>query len=333
MNRGLFSFITSNDFYKKLDKKWVITLDKYHKFWFDLIVNYKQLGDDINTKDLIVNKLRNIEEEVRSHLDKRFIYFICSRKKVRFNLKKKPWTNPLTKYTYIHLLIGRDRIKKRIKVKFIDANSSKSPKIKLNEKFIFIFYENGNTETVPIHEFLDLAKINLGICSNVEYVGYTNEPSRRPTNKSHAGLADILYKISNEDNDFLIYFNTFCVRAMQIESALGINIVAENGLINEINADKEGKIIEKCFISYFDSNLQDNNKKSEEGSLKNNLFMLKSEFNISKIDVYYNQINETDYTLFSSNSVRAMNEHYFSVSLIDDNVVIKRNIKPLISNE
>ncbi|MBN6710452.1 hypothetical protein JFL47_04275 [Haemophilus haemoglobinophilus] len=327
MDRGVFSFITCNDFYKNLDKKWIVTLDKCHKFWFDLIVNPKQFGAEINTKDLIVNKLKEIEKEVHNHLDKRFIYFICSRKKIRFNLNKKIWRNPFTKYTHIPVLIGNGTKKKFIKIKFIDKKSTTQPKIQLTEKFISIFYEEGKAETFPIHEFLDLAKVNLDIYSKVEYVGYTKEPSRRPTNKSHAGLVDILYKISNEDNDFLIYFNTFCVRCIPVEDNIGLTFLINNALSDEVNIDIEGKIIEKSFISYFDSNLQDKNRKGEEGELKRNLLMLKSKFNINEIEFYYEQLNETDYTVFSSDYVKPMNAHYFSVSLVNDNLVIKRNIK------
>lgn len=331
MNRGNFNFLNTNSFYQNADKKWIITLDKCHKFWYDLIVFPNQLNNKINTRTLITQKLKEIEVNVKKHLDKRFIYFICSRTKIRFNIKKWILFNPISKYTYIPILIGKNNVKKYIKVKFIDcANKNKRPKIYLQEKFISIFYHDGNVETFPIHEFLDLSKINLGISNKVEYVGYTNEPSRRPTNGSHTGLSDILYKISNEDNDFLIYFNTFKVRVITDNNNLSLNIIASNAMTNEVNIDTEGKIIEKCFISYFNSNTQDRNRKNEDSYLYNNMENLSSKYKIHSIEIYYDQTEESDYTLFSSSSVVAKQEHYFSVSINNSNIDITRNIEPLL---
>lgn len=331
MNRGLFNFLNSNTTYQNIDKKWIITLDKCHKFWYDLIVYPNQLSEKIDTNLLIRNKLKEIEKSVQNHLDKRFVYFICSRTKVRFNTHKKIWFNPINQYTYIPIIIGKKNTKKYIKVKFIDCtNTKKRPKISLQDKFINIYYHNGNIETFPIHEFLDICKYNLGISNKVEYVGYTNEPSRRPTNGSHSGLRDILYKVSNEDNDFLIYFNTFIVRARTEGNIHGLNILSANAMTDEIDVDTEGKIIEKCFISYFNSENQNRNRKNEDAYLKNNLELLISKYKIHSIDIFYDQTEESDYTLFSSSTITAKHDHYFSISLIDSEIVVTHDIPPIL---
>lgn len=84
-------------------------------------------------------------------------------------------------------------------------------KIDLTDKYITLTDSNGDLTTASVHDFLEGSDINLGISSNVEYVGYTENPHTRPTNGSHTGLSDTLYKVSNEDFDTLIYFNVFKV--------------------------------------------------------------------------------------------------------------------------
>lgn len=132
MNRGNFNFLNTNSFYQNADKKWIITLDECHKFWYDLIVFPNQLNDKINTRTLITQKLKEIELNVKKHLDKRFIYFICSRTKIRFNIKKWILFNPISKYTYIPILIGKIKLRNILKL------NSSIVLIKINvQKFIY----------------------------------------------------------------------------------------------------------------------------------------------------------------------------------------------------
>lgn len=97
MYRGIFSYLSSNDMYNSSEKEWIVELDRYHRYWYDLIVNPSEVAEYFDTRQLIVDYLKKIKKEVEAHLEKRFIYFICSRERVRFNINKKPSYNPFTK--------------------------------------------------------------------------------------------------------------------------------------------------------------------------------------------------------------------------------------------
>jgi hypothetical protein len=326
LNRGFFSSISNNEAYADADKKWTVELQRFHKYWYDLVVNPNEVAEYFDTRNLIVDYLKGLKKAVDQSLEKRFVYFICSRTKVRFNTKKKPFFNPLTKKVKIHILVGKKEKKRSIRCKFFDRELGKftNPKIDLTDKYITITDSNGDLTTASIHDFLDGSNINLGISSNVEYVGYTENPHTRPTNGSHTGLSDTLYKVSNEDCDTLIYFNIFKVITEATSKNSMLNFVIPNSMTDEIGSELEGKVIEKCFIFYFDAINQSRNKKTELSELKNSLVKMAQENKIGSINFYYEFEDVNDYAIFSSSSVKPNYCHRFSVSLESNHVEVKR---------
>jgi len=327
LSRGLFSSIKENDIYKDSDKKWIVELQRYYRYWYDLIVNPDEVAEGFDTRKLIVNYLKVIKKEVEEKLEKRFVYFICSRTKVRFNIKKRPTYNPFTKKVKIHLLIGKNEKHKSIHCQFFDKNLGRfcKPKIDLTDKYITLTDSHGDLTTASIHDFLERADINLGISSNVEYVGFTENPHKRPTNGSHTGLSDTLYKVSNEHCDTFIYFNIFNVITEATGNSFKINFVIPNSMTDEIGVELEGKILEKCLIFYFNAVSQSRNKDKELSELKNRLAGIARENRIRSISFYYEIEDSNDYGLFSSSVVSAKHSHRFTVRIADDDVEINRD--------
>jgi hypothetical protein len=324
LSRGLFSSFIENDAYKNAEKEWIIELDRYHKYWYDLVVHSGEVAEYFNTRKLIFEHLKDVKKSVEDSLEKRFIYFICAREKVRFNTKKKPRYNSFTKKMTINIVIGKNERRRNIKCKFFDTHTNKffNPKIELTEKYITITDLRGNLTTASIHDFLESSNINLGICSKVEYVGYTKNPHERPTDGSHTGLSDVLYKVSNESFDTFIYFNVFKVTTRAISQNMMWHFVMPNAMTDEIGAELEGKLIEKCLIFYFDALSQNRNKDKELSELKNNLSKISRENNIKSIHFCYEFDEYNEYGVFSSSRVEPNIRHVFTVRKSGENVEI-----------
>jgi len=288
------------------------------------VVNPDEVADYFDTRKLIVDYLKGVKKQVEENLEKRFVYFICSRTKVRFNTNKKPSYNPITKSTKIHVLIGKEEAKKAIKCKFFDAHQNKfcHPKINLTEKYITITDSRGNLTTASIHDFLEGAKISLGIDSKVEYVGYTKNPHTRPTNGAHTGLSDVLYKIADENRDSLIYFNLFKVITRAISGDSMLNFAIANAMTDEVDVELEGKLLEKCFIFYFDAINQSRNKDKELLELKSSLHKISAENKIHAVHVCYEFEEPNEYGMFSSSRVPPRLGHVFTIRKHDDDVYI-----------
>lgn len=244
---------------------------------------------------------------------------------MRFNTQKKPSYNAFTNRYKIHLLVGKMGECKTIAVKFVDAatNCPSKPGIELTDKYITLGDSRGNKTTQSIHDFLQSAEIDLGHGTQIQYVGYTKNPHVRPTNGEHAGLNEVLYKVSNDDFDTLIFFNLFKVttNAKSIDAMFNFHIA--NSMTDEIQVDLEGRILEKCLILYFDSDNQTKNKDNERSELRQSLAKISKENRISSINFCYELNRHNDYWLFSSSKVSAQHKHEFTASLAKGALEIK----------
>lgn len=324
MSRGLFNPIIDNEVYQSSNKEWFVELSQSWMYWYDLLANPNSENHPANTKELIVEYLRELKKQVDNNLEKRFIYFICSRAKVRFNTDKKPAYNPITGKYKFHLLTGKEKKKKSIKIQILNSQTSRPEKFKyeISEKYITLTDGNNNKATYSVHDFLSGTGKNLGYASNIEYVGYTKNPDSRPTNGSHSGLSDIIYKTPNDDRDIFIFFNIFKVTTKAINQSHSLGFFLSNPMTNEIDVNTEGQIIEKSFILYFNSSNQQTNKPSEKTELENNLRLLGAENNIGAVHIYYEFDLPTEYWLFSSSTTPPQRAHEFTVKLESESLEI-----------
>lgn len=87
MSRGYFDFISHHQAYQELEKNWHVELATATFFWFDLIVN-PPIGADY--QKIASDYLKALQKEVETSTDKRFVYFLASRKRVRFSIVRQP---------------------------------------------------------------------------------------------------------------------------------------------------------------------------------------------------------------------------------------------------
>lgn len=319
MARGELKGILDMEAYRASQKDWFIESLHSKIYWYELLVNKHQLFD---TKKLIRDELSVLKKHVEDNLEKRFIYFIFSRTKVRFDSSRQPTITAFRKRLKVHLLIGKQQ--KRISVS-IDAKrvDGKPIKASVDDKFITISISEEDQVCMSVHDFLLSTGVSLGLFSKIHYIGYTKNPQTRPTNGAHSGLSKILHNVSNDDNDILISFNLFKVTTKGSFEEKQMDFIIANSMTDEISVDLEGYIIEKCLILYFDSNNQDANKDNERSELLSSLRKLKSENRIRSIQLHY-EIDDplSDYFTFYSDNVSPNLRHVFTVKESNDAIMI-----------
>lgn len=309
------------DGYNNSIKDWYVELQRSDMYWYELVVNGH---DQVNTKKIIFDKLKALKNKVESNLEKRFIYFICSRKKVRFCTKEEPrFIQGIKKYE-IKVKVGKEQKEQIILADALYDEYGYPAKVKIEEteRFIYFCHHSGNKFAVSIHDFLLDSEINIGIETVVHYVGYTKNPNNRPLNGVHGGLSDILYKVSNEDNDILIFFNLFKVTAFAKNNEFNIDFSIANSMVDEIDVDKEGFVIEKSFIFYFDSDNQVKNKAKEKTEIENNLLDFIEKHNINSIQIHFEVDDKSEYYKFSSSKITAKHQHVFTAKLNNNSLLI-----------
>lgn len=314
MQRGMFNSLTTESTYANAKKNWFIQLDTSIAIWYGLLKKEGELNSDIHMKSIVTDMLKKIKNEVEENLEKRFIYFIATRPKVRFNTKKKPSFNPITKNNTLHIIIGNNK-KKKIKFKYYDELTEEfiHPSINLTEYFITISF-NKNKISTSVHDFLLNFDINLGLPTEIHYVGITKNPHTRPTNGAHAGFNDVLYEMDTENEDVFLFFNIFKVTTLADNSDYNLSFFTTNSMTDEIKVEQEGNIIEKALILYFDSKTQYNNKDKEKAELENSLNELYNKHNINTLQMHYEFGRKNEYWKFYSSNINSTQKHIFTLT-------------------
>lgn len=310
MSRGLFSEILSMPGYQDAEKSWHITLERSEFFWFELVVDPPEASD---TRQLISQYLRDLKRQVEDVLEKRFIYFYTSRKKVRFDTKRPP------KYSLfgfgnnliLNLIIGgKERRKIVLPAPMVKFNG-KIVRLKVSVDERFIYFEGPTFSTMAsIHDFFRKNKISLGITSEVQYVGITKDPVRRTLSREHRGYADAIYFAPTSENDIFLTVNTF--KVMSDATAGGfIRIIAPNSMTDEIPVGDEGAIIENALIHYFDAKNQEPDKETAWTKFKNLLGGVLAAKKINSISIHMELADPSEYDALGSRRIEPSTAHSF----------------------
>lgn len=331
--RGIFGdIIKTNELYKNSSKIWIIELLRY-----DLVLlnQLRETRESILPKKMIQDHLNSIKKSLEDNLEKRFIYFLCSQKKIRFFQGKQPTFAKLSNKLKLFFTVGKNQkcITKYLPKKIFYDDEGNLPLISTDINYITFFYKKtGHAITYPVHDFVNHFNISFSTNLNVHYVGYTKNPAFRFTSARHDGLLDMLSSVSNEENDFFVLFNLFKVYAKTNNSLSLIEFTVANAMIDEVNVDKEGSIIEKAFIMYFNSPIQYRNRTNEYAELKNSLIELSSDFNIESIQIIYEIEGNEEWKKLYSDFVPAQHCHEFFISIKDGDIFLARDFNMLKAN-
>lgn len=321
MTRGMFDFLQREPSYTDSDKDWYVELSQSTCFWYDLLLHPPEGFD---TKQQITDYLKQLQVTVESQLDKRFIYFLAARKKLRFCVSKKPRYSFFGNDLVFYVETGRERIRKKVTTRIFDAQTRQpiKPPVEVSDRFITFHYTPNDKVSMSIHDFLQSSGIEVGINTEIHYVGYTKNPSERPINGAHRGLSDMLYRVSNEEHDFFVFYNLFKVLSIGMNQNAPINFCVANSMIDEIKVDEEGRIIEKALIKYFSTEAQEINKENEEAELENSLEQLAAKNNINSVAIHIEMDEPSELHRFFSRSVKPSDKHVFTCRIGNDGVEI-----------
>jgi hypothetical protein len=110
-----------------------------------------------------------------------------------------------------------------------------------------------------------------------------------------------------------------------------LNFMVANAMTDEIGTDLEGRIIEKSFIEYFNSENQTRARGMERGELRNNLALLVRENKINSVQFVYEVDPPSEYWQFGSSSVAPKLRHAFTVKIEDGKLCLEDGA-PLMPN-
>ena len=132
----------------------------------------------------------------------------------------------------------------------------------------------------------------------------------------------MLYRVSNEEHDFFVYYNLFKVSSISTNPNALMKFIVANSMLDEIKVDEEGRIIEKMLIKYFSTESQEINKENEEAEFENSLDRLAAKNNINSVAVHIEMNEPSELYRFFSKSVKPSDKHIFTCSIGDNGIEI-----------
>lgn len=290
--------------------------------WYELLLN----SSEKDARHTLIDQLRAMQAKVNAtpmakqhgHSDFCMVSFLGTRQKIRFCIDKPVKFSMFGKDFIFYVELGRDRVRKKITTTFIDSQTGNAirPEVELEESFITISFSEDDRERVCIYDFLRKCGLELQVPTHIYSVEYNAYPVERWLEAADRKLTQMLYKVSNEENDFFFYNNLFKVTLInQDQHAYTTGGVPDFPGRSEyaMSLNERGEAIERALNAYFhlpQSNLQAIHKAQlDRGTSPIYTVQMLMELNHSH-ELYR----------FASEEVPASDKHMFSCEIEGDEV-------------
>ncbi|HHL3249302.1 TPA: hypothetical protein ACX13H_003203 [Acinetobacter baumannii] len=317
MKRGYFNNkIKDSIFFKENSKKWVLSIEYSTPIWYDLIMDeceeYKEFYKEILNDQVEASKDCN---------EKEFIYFFTSRPKVRFDLSRKIKIGKNIGEIFLNLIINCSE-KRKVNIDHDYWRDFK--KIIINEKFITFKFDEDVKITWTIHVFLYEYNVELGLESEVHYIGKTKDPVSRTMTREHRGYSDMLYYLLHLKEKRDIFLNVLIFKVSVISPPHNsIGIFSTNSVLDHIPKELEIFVIEYCLIYYFKSSIQKGDMDTSWSKFVNYF----RDFQKEGINALYFKLEmkeSTEYNNLGTPNLAAKKSHYFSWQLNENGLQMER---------
>jgi hypothetical protein len=316
VSRGYFDFLKNQPAYTQAEKDWYVELQQSTYVWYDAIIDPPE-GFDMAAETR--RYLRELRKTVKNTLDKHFVYFLASRLRVRFCIAKPPRYQFIGGKLEFHIEVGRARKRRKCTVSILNDDGTKRirPKVDITDRYLTIHHDTGGKLSMSIHEVLERCDDAIGISSEIQYVGYTDNPEERPLNREHRGFGDMLHWTANtgEDYDYFIYYNLFKVTSIALDQDSPLNFMVANSMSDEVPVGEEGRILEKVLIKYFSPKPQELNKQRESAELNNQLVSTTANLRINSITFDIEMRQPCELFRFYSRAVAPADRHHFTCQI------------------
>jgi hypothetical protein len=258
-------------------------------YWHD---QTEEVIDTLDCREEIAEDLLRMKQAAADQPDQRFIYFICSRKRIRFSRSFPPQYSAVTRQLTYYLEVGADKELMRMTTPI--RTIIENPKIRFTERVLSYQQDSKSDIMGSVHEFHHFNAIELGLVSNVHYIG----------TKAEEGLAGTLRNVSREENDIFHYYNVF-------------RIGAQRARADHTTMRFEGQLLEDVLVYYFKPGPQ-----RELAELKARIATVGRDLNVGSVAVKLQSEYQNEYFRFGSATVPAAGAHRFWLNTATSEVTV-----------
>lgn len=315
--RGLFNPLSKHPAYAESIKTLKISLLETTMIWHGLLVDSPEAD---GTRLEVSAYLRMLKKQIDDFSARNFVYMLALRPRLR--ISEQPRYRKFLGGLLIRIAIGNEGRQERIVIPtayFTALQLGVRPTVSFTPRMI-TFKGNGNSFSAPVHNLLLDLGVNLGVASEVTYVGRTEDPGTRVIDGNHRGLTDTLAIALERQDDVFLYTSTFHARSHSASKDGGMVFVFSNSLTDNIPIKPETDLIEKLLITYFDPVTMKKERDSDRTKLRKILTRLREKENVAAVEMRLEVDDTSDYYRFGNANVAYGHRHAF-VCTVEGNEV------------
>lgn len=253
-------------------QRWTASVAESRIYWYDLLVNDPLVPD---FRDPIGRYQRRMQFALDATMEKQLLFFVISRPRLRFDVKKgTSWGFFGLKLT-VPLLSGTDNRKESITIELevpFEA-TFKKPIVTLHDKYITLNW-GALTECYSAHDLLQKFPNELKYESTVQYVGITRDPQARLAKGRYPAVNRIV-----EENDGML--DTFLlVKRMDVSVE-----TAAPDLLGEASTRSHVEVMAGALISYFEGDKPAHHGTIENSNRRNRVDQLVETYQLESLTV------------------------------------------------
>jgi hypothetical protein len=306
-------------------QSWVVTVAdaKYH--WYDLICGFPEIPD---IRDPVGRHLRRMQFDLEATSEKRLIYFVVNRPRVRFDASRATSWGFFSLKLTIPILLGAEEKRESLTVELTVpfAATLKKPSVVLTDRFITLNW-GGLIEALSIHDILQQYENNLEYRSRVQYVGQTKDPLGR---MARARLAPVqrIHQANNEDNDMLLLIQRMNVEVISDDGDPAALEANQNPIAADLLLKERIDVIECALIRYFEGPQMHGRSDKEAEVRKQRLREAQAVNNLTSFRIDLRLEDPGKYDDLFSRDAAGSRGHIIDCTIVDGEVIITRVPEP-----
>lgn len=291
-----------------MPQSWDVTATESKFYWYDLITDFPPAPD---FRDPLGRYLRRMQFAIEGTMDKRLIYLLVSRPRLRFDTKRTTSWGFFSLKLTIPLLVGPDQVKESIAIdlKTPEDATLKKPTVQMFDKFITLNW-GSLIETYSVHDLLQNFEVKLSFPTKVHYVGQTHDPAGRLLKGRLSSINRICDRNQPDYDNFLL------VTRMNINT-LGARHPADDGTeAAQEHIQKERMDIMECvLIKYFEDASLKVRSPREQLARQTRLRNLQNSHKLVALRVNFGMDEPHPFDKIFSEKVPELQKHVFECTL------------------
>ncbi|GJI95770.1 hypothetical protein RugamoR57_24880 [Duganella caerulea] len=298
---------------------WVVTVADAKFHWYDLVAGFPEIPD---IRDPVGRHLRRMQFDLEATMEKRLIYFVVNRPRVRFDPSRgTSWGFFSLKLT-VPILVGaeakRDSITIELEVPF--AATLKKPSVVVTDRFITLNW-GGLIEALSIHDVLQQYENTLTFQNKVQYVGQTRDPLGRLA-RARLPAVQKVHQNNSEDNDMLLLIQRMNVEVISDDGDPAELPANDNPVAADVLLKDRIDAVECALIRYFEGPQMHGRSDKEADVRKQRVRQIKEVNHLESFRIDLRLENPGKYHDLFSAHAGVSRSHIIDCTIADDGEVL-----------